>query len=132
MTRLTTLTVNGFQGKYVVKGFIWTLIITITLGILLSLILQFTPLSESLLAGLATFIFFISMLLGASIGARAAGNKGLLHGLAVCLSYWVLTLLVGLCWSPDIFTLYLIFKRLGFAVLSGVLGGIIGIGLSNR
>lgn len=123
---------EGFQMRCVVKGLLWTLIFTILFGILLSLLLHFTPLSESIMSGFSTFIFFLSMLLGAAIGAFAAGSKGLMHGLSICLAYWVLTLIVGLLWSPDVFTFSLICKRLGFTLLSGILGGIIGIGLSGR
>lgn len=124
--------VEGIQTGAIVRGIIWTLILTIFLGLILSLLLHFTPLSESLLAGFSTFIFFFSMLGGASIGAWAAGSKGLLHGLIIAITYWLFTLIIGLMWSPDVFTFWLIAKRLGFSLISGALGGIIGIGLSNK
>lgn len=115
----------------ILKGLTWSLIITIILGIIVTLILQFTSLSENYLTNLSTFIFFVSMLLGSTLAARSAGNKGLWHGLSVSIIYLALTLIIGFIWIPDFFSVYLILKRLAFTFASGVLGGIIGVGLAK-
>lgn len=122
---------EGFQLLAVIKGITWALIITIILGVILSILLQFTSLSETHLTSFATFIFFISMLLGATISARYAKCKGLYHGLAVSLAYLILTIAIGLIWIPEVFTWGLILKRTAFTIISGALGGIIGIGLAT-
>ncbi|MCR4442733.1 MAG: TIGR04086 family membrane protein [Peptococcaceae bacterium] len=123
---------EGFQITSVVKGLSWALVITIFLGITISLLLQFTSLSETLLQNFSAFIFFISMFFGATVGARSAGSKGLLHGLCVSALYLVLVLLTGLIWSPETFTFAGLLKRTGFAVLAGILGGFTGIGLAAK
>lgn len=123
---------EGFQVFCVLKGLIWALVITIILGVLVSLLLQYTPLSESLLPNFSTFIFFICMLLGATIGARSAGCKGLIHGLAVSTLYLVLILIIGLIWSPETFTLAYFLKRISYSLLAGILGGFIGVGLAAK
>lgn len=127
-----TISVEGYQINSVIRGLIWALVVTIILGVLISLLLQYTSLSENLLSSYSTFIFFISMLIGSTIGARAAGSKGLVHGLSITLFYWVLTLFIGLIWNPGALTLIFLAKRLGFTVTAGILGGIIGIGLAEK
>ncbi len=123
---------EGFQFRFVIKGVMWSLIITILLSLIISLILQFTSLSENLLSSFSTFIFFVSMFLGATIGARAAGAKGLIHGLAISLTYFLLLIIIGLVWNPAGLSFYLLSKKLAFSFAAGALGGIIGIGLASR
>ena len=134
MTKSTDNSVSseGYQISSVIRGLIWALVLTIILGVLISLLLQFTSLSESLLGSYSTFIFFISMLVGSTIGSRAAGSKGLWHGLSITLLYWLLTLIIGLIWNPGALTLIFLAKRLGLTLTAGVLGGVIGIGLSEK
>ena len=123
---------EGLQFRSVIKGIIWSLIITILLGLIISLILHFTALSENLLSSFSTFIFFISMFLGATIGARTAGSKGLIHGLYISISYFVLLIIIGLIWDPSGFSLFNLGKKFVFSFIAGALGGIIGIGLASR
>lgn len=126
-----TINAEGFKVSSVLKGFIWSLVSTLILGILFSLLLQFTSLSEGMLDSYAIFIFFISMLIGSTIGARSAGSKGLWHGLSITLLYFVLTLFIGLIWSIESLSLIFLAKRIAAAIVAGILGGIIGIGLSK-
>lgn len=123
---------TGLQINSVFKGVIWALIITIMLGVLLSIFLQYTPLSEVFLTGFSIFIFFISMLLGALISAHSAGCKGLFHGLSTSLVYFVLMTAAGLICVPTAISLGFAIKRFSLCLVSGVIGGIIGIGLSTK
>lgn len=130
-SRSNQLLSAGFQLRSVIRGLVWALAVTILLGLIISLLLQFTSLTEGLLGSYSTFIFFLSMLFGATIGARTAGNKGLLHGLSITLLYWIITVIIGVIWNSESLTLLFIAKRFGLCLLAGVLGGIIGIGLSK-
>lgn len=123
---------EGLQIICVLKGIFWASVITIFLNLIVSFLLQYTSLSEGLLPEFSTFIFFISMLLGATIGARSAGKKGLLHGLSVSTVYLILLLLIGLIFIPDAISISYLLKRVGYSLLSGILGGFIGIGLSAK
>lgn len=127
----TTSVFEGYQLNAIIRGLFWALLVTIILGIIISVLLQYTSLSEGLLGSYSTFIFFISMLSGSAIGAKAAGSKGLLHGLSISLLYWILTLLIGIIWNPEALTLIFLAKRLAFTLGAGVFGGIIGIGLAK-
>lgn len=123
---------EGFQFYCVIKGLIYAFLLTIFLCIFVSLLLQYTPLSEGLMQNFASFIFFVSMLTGGIIGARSAGCKGLFHALSITIIYLVIILLIGLIWNSEALTFIQILKRTGYSILSGVLGGFIGIGLSSK
>lgn len=81
--------------------------------------------------GFSTFIFLISMLLGAVIGARAAGCLGLLHGLCIAVLYWLLLSAITLLWGLVPFDWPHLALRFVFALIAGAIGGIIGIGLAD-
>ena len=123
---------EGFQINCIAKGFLCSLIITILLSLIISLFLQFTSLSESLLPVFAIFIFLISVFLGAVISARAAGCLGLFHGLTVAVLYWLLLLLITQIGGLGAFTFLAVLKRLALTLGAGLLGGIIGIGLTEK
>lgn len=123
---------TGLQINCLLKGLAWSIGLTIILTLIVSCILQFTRLSENLLPSFSSFIFFISMFLGATIGTRSAGCKGLLHGLSISIGYLILTIVLGTLANPGALTLGIFLKRSTVTLTSGVLGGIIGIGLSNK
>ena len=123
---------EGFQIRCITKGFLWSLIITVLLCLLVSLLLHFSPLSESLLPGFSTFIFLISMFLGAVIGARAAGCMGLVHGVSISMLYWLLILIISLVWGLESFVFLQILKKLALTLAAGITGGTIGIGLAEK
>ncbi len=120
---------EDFQISCVLKGIFWSLSITIVLAIISGLLLQYSPLSENLLSGFSTFVFFISMFLGSTIAARTAERKGLQYGTAVSFTYFILTLIIGLLLDSSLITFSFILKRTALTAFSALLGGIIGVGL---
>lgn len=126
------LSLENFQISCVFKGLLWSILITIVLSVIFGLLLQYTPLSESLLAGFSTFVFFISMFLGSTIAAYNAGHKGLLYSATVSFAYFFLTLLLCLFLDSSLLTFFLILKKTIFTIVSSLLGGIIGIGLISH
>jgi putative membrane protein (TIGR04086 family) len=116
----------------VIRGFTWALVISVISSLLITLLLHFTSISEAFLPSFATLIFFLSILLGSTISARNAGNRGLIHGLLVGLSYLLFSLILGLVFSNDPFSWLLFVKKITYTLIGGSLGGIIGIGLTNN
>lgn len=131
-TSQQTADAQGFKIGSIIKGSIWALVATLILSLIFSLLLQYTSLSEGMLDSYGTFIFFISMLIGSVIGARSAGCKGIWHGLSITLLFFVLSLIIGLIISSASLTIGFVLKRFIAAVVAGILGGIIGIGLADN
>lgn len=123
---------EGFRFSCVLKGLLSSFILAVFLSMLVSLLLHLTSLSEGLLRNFSIFIYFISILAGSIIGAYSAGCKGLLHALSVSILYFLVILLIGSIWDTSTLTLAHTFTRIGFALVSGILGGFIGIGLSAK
>jgi len=123
---------EGIQFSCVSKGLLWSIIITFFLGFFCSLLLQYTRLSESLLSGFATFIFFISMFLGSTIAAYQAGHKGLFYSTMASFSYFLLMLMLCLLLDFSLLSFSLLWKKTLLTIASGLLGGIIGIGLISH
>ena len=120
---------QGIQYSCIFKGLLWSIIITIVLGIFFSILLQYTPLSENLMSAFSTFIFFIGMFLGSTIAAHEAGHKGLLYSATVSFSFFILILFLCFFLNSTLITFSLIINRTLLTVASSFLGGIIGIGL---
>jgi len=116
----------------IIRGFTWALLISVILSLIITLLLYFTSVSETLLPSFATLIFFISILLGSTISARHAGNRGLIHGLIVGLLYLTFSLILSLLISTDPFSWLLFAKKITYTFIGGALGGVVGIGLSNH
>ncbi|MDK2822956.1 MAG: hypothetical protein PWQ67_1824 [Clostridia bacterium] len=116
----------------IIKGLIWALFISVILSILITFLLHFTSISETLLPSFASLIFFLSILLGSTISAKSAGNRGLFHGLGVGILYLFFSIIFGIIVSTDPFSWVLFTKKIAYTLLGGALGGIIGIGLSNQ
>ena len=76
-----------------------------------------------------SFIFFISMFLGATKTAYTAGNKGIVYSSSVSFAYLLLIILGGIICLPTLFTFSLFLKKIFLTIICGILGGIIGIGL---
>ena len=116
----------------VIRGFTWSLVISVVLAFVISLVLHFTSVSEVFLPSFATLIFFLSILLGSTICAKHAGNKGLIHGLLVGLVYLMVTFIFSIFLSSDPFSWVMLAKKITYTLIAGSLGGIIGIGLANN
>lgn len=123
---------NFIKFSSVLRGFTWALIISVVLSLIITLLLHFTAISETLLPSFATLIFFLSILLGSTICAKHAGNRGLFHGLLVGAFYLIFSLILSLLISTNPFSWFLLAKKIAYTFIAGALGGIIGIGLNNN
>jgi len=122
---------NFIKINSILRGFTWALLISVILSLIITLLLHFTALSETLLPSFATLIFFLSILLGSTISAKHAGNRGLIHGLLVGILYFSFSIILSLLISTDPFSWFLFAKKIAYTFIGGALGGIIGIGLAN-
>jgi putative membrane protein (TIGR04086 family) len=114
------------------RGLLAALVIAIVLGLLSTLLLHFSSLSEKFLSWIAAFILIISAFFGSGLAAARAGNKGLFHGLGVGLGFFVLIWLLGTLLFPEPITLLDLLEKLLLTVSAGALGGILGVNLSEQ
>ncbi|OPX86263.1 MAG: hypothetical protein A4E53_03173 [Pelotomaculum sp. PtaB.Bin104] len=112
-----------------IKGILFALVLSLVLSTGAGLIYHFTSLAEHTLTWSAGIILASSTFCGAFSTGRQAGCKGLYHGLAVGIAFFVIVWIAAALFLPGQAGISLIVKLL-LTALGGALGGIIGVGLA--
>jgi len=113
----------------VLKGVLYALAVSLLLSTGAGLVYHFSSLPENTLPWLAAVILAASTFGGSLAAGRQAGSKGLYHGLAVGLLFFIVVWAVAALFVPGQAGLNIICKLL-IIVPGGALGGVIGVGLS--
>ena len=74
---------------------------------------------------------FVAILLGSTLAAKIAGHRGLFHGLFVAIIFCAFYLICNLLIWDGGLSLILIAQKCGIFAASGIIGGLIGVGLSG-
>ena len=114
------------------KGLGMAILIGIVLCTLGSTLVYFTGLKETLLNPMAKVVLVISVFTGGCITSNAYGNKGLVRGVSLGIMFFTLMLIITLIASPSHIYLKGFLYTLSACIISGGLGGILGIGLSEN
>ena len=113
----------------IIKGCLFAIILSIILLTIYALLLANTTISENTMMPVVLTITGISILMGGTISSRKMKKNGLIYGAVVGLVY-VLTLYVASSISMVGFSLSAnSFIMLGVGVITGIIGGIIGVNL---
>jgi putative membrane protein (TIGR04086 family) len=118
--------------KPIIKGLLLSICCLLSFALIGSLLYTYGPLPTNTLSAFSLWLLFISLLFGAILSSKTAGCRGLFYGLSVTLSLVLILALFGFVLRmPGALSLQLL-PKLFLAFLAGIIGGIIGIGLSNR
>lgn len=120
---------KNFDFKYLGKGLIVCLILTVTALIILALILKFTSLSESKLPMFNNLIVIISVAIGALYASGKTKENGWFIGAFIGLIYYLFILILNLIFIKDVSLSLLVIPKLLMSIFSGAIGGIIGINI---
>lgn len=110
----------------VVRGTAVSIIAALLLSLAAGFIFYRTSITESILPWVAAFILFFSTALGGALAAWSAGEKGLYHGLAVGLAFFVLSWLAAATLFPGPLTPLGLAEKFFLSVSAGAVGGILG------
>ncbi|MCL6561087.1 MAG: TIGR04086 family membrane protein [Firmicutes bacterium] len=113
----------------VLKGTLWTIAFTLVLSIGTGVFYHFSSVTEQTLPWFAAGILAVSVFSGSLAAGKEAGNKGLYHGLAVGLLFFLAVWLATGLLMPGQAALGIFYKML-ISAIAGALGGVIGVGLS--
>ncbi len=116
----------------VVKGSVIAMILSVILLTIFALFLTYTSLPESTIMPVVLTITGISILVGGTISSRKMKKNGLLYGGSVGLIYIIILYLASsLCLAG--FSLSMnSFMMLAVGIITGIIGGIIGVNLSSN
>lgn len=116
---------KSFRFSLIIKGILIAAGIALILSILFSLLLSFTRLPES--AQTLNIIFGVSVFLGAAMTAYQAGVKGLYYGLGIGFGFVLFLLLIYAILTPGSPSWILFGEKAIISLISGGIGGIIGV-----
>ncbi|QGG48258.1 TIGR04086 family membrane protein [Heliorestis convoluta] len=107
----------------------------LVLSLLLSLIIVttifFTTLSELYVAPFVQGAFALSAFWAGLVTARRAGSRGLIYGSLAGLAFFLITSLVGYFLPEVTFPVTEWWKKIAYALLGGMSGGVVGVALKK-
>lgn len=116
---------KSFHVSFILKGILLATILALLLSLVFGALLSYTSLPESKLS--INIIFGASIFVAALVTAYKAGTKGLYYGLSVGFGFILLVLILSaILWSGTPSWLNLAEKSI-IALVSGGIGGIIGV-----
>jgi len=130
---MPSVNMNDFEFPFsvgaVLRGIIFALSIALLLSVCAGLVYHLSSLSEKTLPWSAAIILASGAFGGSLTAGRQAGNKGLYHGLAVGLLFFIAVWAAAALFIPGQAGLGIIYKLI-IIISCGTLGGIVGVGLS--
>lgn len=118
--------------NYIVKGLIISLVFTFISLIILSAVLTYTSVPESVGNSAIIVVNSISILIGSGITTKNQKSKGILKGSLCAICYigiiYILSSLISLDFTVNIDSIIMIVT----SIIAGGIGGIIGINLGKK
>lgn len=115
-----------------VKGLGRGLLVSLVLSLLTALVVYFSGLKETILPLLGNIILIISVFWVGCYVSRQHGSKGLVRGITMGILFFILMLIATYIFNSSLISLKSFMQALAICVFSGALGGITGIGLSEK
>lgn len=120
---------NSMYVLYTLKGLALAYIVTFIMMLIFSLLLTYTSLKESIIPVLNTVIMIGSIVLGSIYLTFKIGEKGWLNGMIIGVLYFLILLLLNKLIITDSSITFYSFTKLLISIVTGVIGGMIGINL---
>ena len=111
----------------IVKGIVYSFIITLISIFIFSIILTYTNVSEGIVPIVIIVLTFTSILIGAIISMRKISKNGMMNGALIGGTYVLLIYLISSIlntgFNMNVYTIIMIIA----GILSGIIGGIIAV-----
>lgn len=114
----------------ILRGTLAAVVISVLGSAVLGLVYYFTGLREGTLPLLAAGVFMLGVFVGGGIAAQYAGVRGLYHGLAVALAFFVVSWLITGLLLPSGIILVGLLQKLLLCLGAGAVGGVLGVSLA--
>ncbi len=118
---------EGFSPRAAGGGLFWAVVMALLLVVVAATVVYFSSLDERVLSWVVNLGSFLVLGWAAFVTARRQASHGLLYGVAIGAGYALVTLLFGSLLFPPFVGVAAFLKRLGFAVVAGACGGILGV-----
>jgi len=118
---------EGFSLRVAGGGVFRAILLAVILVLLASTVVYFSHLDERILQWVVNAGSFVVLGVASFVTARKEGRHGLLYGVAIGAGYAIVALVLGTLLFPPFAGMTTFLKRLGFSVLAGACGGILGV-----
>ncbi len=115
--------------RYIAKGTLLALIISLVVCLLLAVVLFLTPLSEGAVPYVVYITGIFSIIIGSAYAAKRIQAKGWLNGGLTGLSYLVILLVLTRVFGLELDVNLHLLTKLLLAFVFGSIGGILGLNL---
>ncbi len=116
----------------IIKGCAFSIILSIILLTIFALLLTYTTISESTITPVVLTITGISILVGSTISSRKIKKNGLIYGGAVGLIYIIILYIASSLCVTGFSLSGNSFIMLAVGIITGIIGGIIGVNFSTK
>ena len=116
----------GINFKSVIKGSVFSVLITMFIILILALLSYFTGISENVVGICVYAAVIVGVLLGTIAVSRAASGKVFIHAMLVCLMYLAVLIGISAIINKGITVNSHLFAITGGIFASGFLGSVIG------
>lgn len=118
---------NGNNIKKIIKGSVFSIVITIIGLLVYSIILSYTSISETTMPATIIIITAISILIGSTISTANIKKNGIVNGVLVGLIYIAIIYLISSIVTGNFLLNTNSIIMVIASVLTGAMGGIIGV-----
>ncbi len=114
------------------KAMLWASGLTVAVLLLASLLLTYTPVSESLIPAIAILTAVLSAVVAGLVASRSVKSRGWFTGMLAGILYSIILYLFSFLASDGFhFSAYIIVMSV-ISMFAGAIGGILGINLPNK
>lgn len=118
---------NGNNIKRIIKGSVFSIVITLIGLLVYSIILSYTSISESTMPATIIIITAVSILIGSTISTSNIKKNGIVNGVLVGIIYIAIIYLISSIVTGNFLLNTNSIIMVIASVLTGALGGIIGV-----
>lgn len=118
---------SGFSARATGAGVLRAIVLAVAMVLAAATVVYFTQLDERVLQWVVNAGSFVILGVASFFTARKEGKYGFMYGVAIGAGYALVTLVIGALVFPPIIGVGTFLRRLGFSVLAGACGGILGV-----
>ena len=111
----------------IIKGSIFSIIISAILLLIFAVLLSYTNLSENTMLPVTLVVTGVSILIGSMISTRKIRKNGILNGGMVGIIYIIALYLISSLFLAGFYLTFKSFIMLIIGIITGMIGGIIGV-----
>ncbi len=120
---------RSFSISLLLKGIVFAFLFSLLCFLILSIILSFTSISESIIKPASYIVMIVSIVIASGYVAQRVNKKGWIHGGVTGLLYILVLTIIGYFTGGGFIFDQLLISRILLGIVAGSIGGILGINL---